>query len=222
MGTINIELWKSPNPPSLDILESRTKTVLKAFNKCRKLDIELQGNDNEIKKFSQIFDSLTERRAKESHKHSMYSDNVVIYIQLLSEESTSVGVILDTLSYLLGEATTRQENTMKLKNDYQKFLENFNNNIVSNGSNNSQIFIRDQRDQNKIAIDILTFTISILFSCGASIFYLNMSPILPYYTKNNEKVPEWHFNDNNTVQIDAQSQPESNKPSTDSSTQATP
>src|SRR3954454_21683350 len=106
MALIKLDLWENPNFPPLDILESRTKTVLEAFNKCRKLDIKLQtyGNDSKIKGFSFSFNTLTEKRAVESLRLSMFAQDVVVYIQLLSEENTSIGVILETLSSLLGAA----------------------------------------------------------------------------------------------------------------------
>src|SRR5947199_3324654 len=101
MAIINLELWQNPNFPSLDILENRTKAVLEAFNKCRKIDIKLNGNDSKIKRFNLSFNSLTERRAVESYKLSMYSEDVVIYMKSLSEDNISVGVILETLLSLL-------------------------------------------------------------------------------------------------------------------------
>src|ERR1043165_383678 len=125
MAAISLELWQNPNFSSLDILESRTKAVLEAFNKCRKLDIELYEDDSKIKSFSLLFNSLTERRAVESYKLSMYSEDVAAYMQSLLEEDTSIGVILETLSSLLNTAQDKQKITEKLKKDYQEFLEKF-------------------------------------------------------------------------------------------------
>ena len=117
-----LELWKDPNVPSLEILENQTRTTLEAFNKIRKLDIRIKGNDNEIKKLHLLFNSLTERRASESSKLSMYSEDVVIFMRSLLEETTNIKVILENLSSLLSTAKYRQEYTKELTRDYQKFL----------------------------------------------------------------------------------------------------
>ncbi len=69
---LNLDLWKTPNFPPLNILESRTETTLQAFNKCRILDIKLRTNDKKIENFSRLFNSLTERRAVESLRLSLY------------------------------------------------------------------------------------------------------------------------------------------------------
>src|SRR6266496_1018457 len=126
MAMINLELWQKPNFPPLEILESRTKTVLEAFNKCRKLDIKLQTDDKKINEFYPLFNSLTERRAVESLRLSVYAEDVGIYLKLLSDDNTSIEVILETLSSLLDTAQDMQKDAKELKKDYQKFLENFN------------------------------------------------------------------------------------------------
>ncbi|PKC75911.1 hypothetical protein RhiirA1_528370, partial [Rhizophagus irregularis] len=165
MVTIKLELWENPNFPQLDILENQTNEVLEAFNKCRKLELELHGNDTEIKKFNISINTLTERRAQESFKHSSYSKNVAIYMDALSKESETVEAILIILSSLLVEARNRRESTNRLRQDYQDFLENFNNYYVIDNLNNEQIEIKNP----EFVIPILSF----LFS--TFIFYLNMN-----------------------------------------------
>ncbi|GBC46148.1 uncharacterized protein OCT59_016871 [Rhizophagus irregularis] len=118
MVTINLELWENSNFPQLDILENRTNEVLEAFNKCRKLELELQEDDTEIKRFNISINTLIERRAQESYKHSSYSKNVAIYMEGFSKESETVETILIILLTLLSEAKDRRESTNKLRQDY--------------------------------------------------------------------------------------------------------
>jgi hypothetical protein len=131
MITIDLELLQNPNFPSLEILESRTKIVLENFNRCRKLNIKLHIKNDKIEEFCRLFNSITDRRALESLRLSMYAEDVDIYIKLLSEENTSVGVILETLSSLLDAAQERHETTKKLKEDYIEFFKNFNNEFAN-------------------------------------------------------------------------------------------
>ncbi|GBB84757.1 hypothetical protein RclHR1_11320007 [Rhizophagus clarus] len=149
MTTINLGLLQNPNFPSLEILESRTKIVLENFNRCRKLNIKLHIKNDKIEEFSRLFNSITERRALESLRLSMYAEDVDIYINLLSEENTSVGVILETLSSLLDAAQERHEITKKLKEDYQEFFYKFNNefanieiDLTSDTSDSRELIIR--------------------------------------------------------------------------------
>ncbi|CAB4389241.1 unnamed protein product [Rhizophagus irregularis] len=157
MVTINLELWENSNFPQLDILE--------AFNKCRKLELELQGDDTEIKRFNISINTLIERRAQESYKHSSYSKNVAIYMEGFSKESETVETILIILLTLLSEVKNRRESTNKLRQDYQDFLENFNNYYVIDNLNNKQIEIKNP----EFGIPILSFFFSTF------IFYLNMN-----------------------------------------------
>ncbi|GBC50305.1 hypothetical protein GLOIN_2v1590553 [Rhizophagus irregularis DAOM 181602=DAOM 197198] len=148
MITINLELWQNPNFPPLEILESRTKTVLENFNRCRKLNIKLHIKNDKIEELYPLFNSLTERRAVESYRLSMYAEDVVIYMKLLSEENTSIGVVLETLSSLLDTAQERHEITKMLKEEYQEFFDKFNgefSNIKVNlTSDNRQIATRNE------------------------------------------------------------------------------
>ncbi|PKK71783.1 hypothetical protein RhiirC2_408728 [Rhizophagus irregularis] len=148
MITINLELWQNPNFPPLEILESRTKTVLENFNRCRKLNIKLHIKNDKIEELYPLFNSLTERRAVESYRLSMYAEDVVIYMKLLSEENTSIGVVLETLSSLLDTAQERHEITKMLKEEYQEFFDKFNgefSNIKVNlTSENRQIATRNE------------------------------------------------------------------------------
>ncbi|PKC68981.1 hypothetical protein RhiirA1_533803 [Rhizophagus irregularis] len=112
------KLWENSNFPQLDILENRTNEVLEAFNKCRKLELELQEDDTEIKRFNISINTLIERRAQESYKHSSYSKNVTIYMEGFSKESETVETILIILLTLLSEAKDRRESTNKLRQDY--------------------------------------------------------------------------------------------------------
>ncbi|RIA88687.1 hypothetical protein C1645_774348, partial [Glomus cerebriforme] len=181
MAMINLELWQNPNFPPLEILESRIKSVLEAFNKCRKLDLKLQINDNKIKKLNPLFNSLTERRAVESLRLSMYAEDVEIYMDLLSKEDTSVEVILETLSSLLDAAQDRQETTKKLKKDYQEFLEKFNSEFasihISLNSNSRQIVIRNKKTPAEpiMVIEIINIVIPFLFGCGVFKFSQNLN-----------------------------------------------
>ncbi|RGB35770.1 hypothetical protein C1646_814502 [Rhizophagus diaphanus] len=165
MVTIRLELWENPNFPQLDILENQTNGVLEAFNNCRKLELELHGIDTEIKKFNISINTLTERRAQESFKHSSYSKNVAIYMDALSNESETIETIIIILSSLLVEARKRRESTNRLRQDYQDFLENFNNYYVIDNLSNEQLEIKNS----EFAIPILSFFFSTL------IFYLNIN-----------------------------------------------
>ncbi|CAG8440627.1 3398_t:CDS:2 [Funneliformis mosseae] len=184
MTTINLSLWETPNFPSLDILESRTKVTLEALNKCRILDIKLRTNDDKIENFSREFNTLTEERAVESLRLSLYIEDVIIYIQLLSKENTSIGVILETLSSLLDTAQIRQKNTKKLKKNYEEFLERFNKevdnvpiyvtSVPSYHSTENQIVIRNPPSRKFMSLESLKIgVISALF--GYSVFKFTRS-----------------------------------------------
>ncbi|CAI2165054.1 6356_t:CDS:2 [Funneliformis geosporum] len=175
MAKINLSLWEDPNFPSLDILESRTKVTLEAFNKCRILDIKLRTNDDKIENFCREFNTLTNERAVESLRLSLYIEDVIIYIQLLSKENTSVGVILETLLSLLDTAQARQKNTKKLKKNYEEFLERFNKEVTCSvpiynyNSTENHIVIREPPSRKIISLkslNIILISISVLFGYG--------------------------------------------------------
>src|SRR6266542_3147897 len=204
MAKISLGLWQNPNFPTLEILESRTKSVLGGFNRIRKLDIQLQTNDKKINEFYPLFNSLTERRAVESLRLSLYAEDVGIYLKLLSEENTSIEVILKTLSSLLETAQDRQNDAKKLKKDYQEFLENFNreytniqirftSDSIGIMSDSRQIVIRNQNDDPIIknpVIEIVNIIIPILggygafklFNYGISKFSLNDNSFVGLFT----------------------------------------
>src|SRR5581483_8230031 len=129
----NLESWSNLEFPSLEILENQTKGVLEGFNKSRKLDIRLKGDDSEIEKLHLLFNSLTERRAFESSNISMYSEDIFIYIRSLLEENSNIKVIHGILSFLLIVAKDKQKNTRELIRDYLEFLKKFDNEICKNG-----------------------------------------------------------------------------------------
>ncbi|CAB4425602.1 unnamed protein product [Rhizophagus irregularis] len=206
MITIDLELLRDPNFPSLEILESRTKTVLEDFNRCRKLNIKLHIKNDKIGEFSRSFNSITDRRALESLRLSMYAEDVGIYIKLLSEENTSVGVILETLSSLLDTAQERHETTKKLKKDYREFFDNFSNefanieiNLTSDTTNSldsRQIVIRtgNNADTSKNIPTAIKY-VPLFIACGASIYTFYKPPLnlhilvilsVPLFTKGKE------------------------------------
>ncbi|PKK63246.1 hypothetical protein RhiirC2_789177 [Rhizophagus irregularis] len=102
---------------------------LKIFNRCRKLNIKLHIKDK-IEEFSRLFNSITDRRALESLRLSTYAEDIDKYIKLLSEENTSVGVILETLSSFNIEINLTSDTTNTL-NSRQIVIRTGNNAVTS-------------------------------------------------------------------------------------------
>jgi hypothetical protein len=107
----------------------------------------------------------------ESLRLSMYAEDVDIYMKLLSEENTSIGVVLETLSSLLDTAQERHEITKLLKEEYQKFSEKVNREfsntkIILTSDNGQPIEIADSPSIDNL-IKFVNYTIPILFVCGA-------------------------------------------------------
>uniref|UniRef100_U9UA09 Uncharacterized protein n=1 Tax=Rhizophagus irregularis (strain DAOM 181602 / DAOM 197198 / MUCL 43194) TaxID=747089 RepID=U9UA09_RHIID len=94
-----------------------------------KLNIKLHIKDK-IEEFSRLFNSITDRRALESLRLSTYAEDIDKYIKLLSEENTSVGVILETLSSFNIEINLTSDTTNTL-NSRQIVIRTGNNAVTS-------------------------------------------------------------------------------------------
>ncbi|RIA88692.1 hypothetical protein C1645_739199 [Glomus cerebriforme] len=117
----NVEEWKNPKYLDYDNTFNIIEETLIAF---RDYNTNFSINIDEIKKQEFIFYQLVkEEIALESYRFSLYAADVIVYINMLMEESIKSIDLLEVLQSLLSDAKIRLDFVENLNNKY--ILNNF-------------------------------------------------------------------------------------------------
>src|SRR5690348_2274836 len=124
MSLIDLKQYENVTFPDSNILQKNVEEMLVAFRCLKEVYIRCSATEEDTKQLnylSSIFDRLIEERAKESLKMSVYLEEILDYLQMLTKEDTSVEDLLKTLAILKDTVKNRIVDSEKLENQFKEF-----------------------------------------------------------------------------------------------------